>query len=203
MNEDVYLTLKRPSQGLYKEKGSKFLSFACPVEHEDQVKEILDRYKKEYHDARHHCYAFMIGTGSQAYFRANDAGEPNHSAGDPILGQIRSKGLTNVLVAVVRYFGGTKLGIPGLINAYRAAAADALDNAVIVEKVVRIAFMIHFGYEKMNEVMRLTREYDIEIAGQEFKADCLMELKVRKSQAAAVREKLARMSIRVTALTPM
>lgn len=189
MNEDNYLTIENASQGLFKEKGSKFLSFAYPVESEDQVKQILEKLRKEYYDARHICYAYMLGS-DQSHYRANDDGEPNHSAGDPILGQIRSKGLTNVLVVVVRYFGGTKLGVPGLINAYKTAAADALDSAKVVEKVVRESLTIHFEYPSMNDVMRLIKEHDIEINQQEFGIQCNMNLKIRKSQLIEVKEKL-------------
>lgn len=195
MDEDVYLTIEAGSEGIFKEKGSRFLGFAKPVETEAQAKEFIEELKKKYHDARHHCYAYIIGTGTQNYYRANDAGEPNHSAGDPILGQIRSKGLTNVMVAVVRYFGGTKLGIPGLVNAYKTAAADALANARIIEKTLLQMLRIHFGYEQMNEVMRLAKEFDMEIMEQDFQMDCRMTLGIRKSRAEEAIEKLARMNI--------
>lgn len=195
MEDDAYLTVEGESEGIYKEKGSRFLGFARPVETERQVRDYMEDLKKKYHDARHHCYAFIIGTGSQAYFRANDAGEPNHSAGVPILGQIRSKGLTNTMVAVVRYFGGTKLGVPGLVNAYKTAAADALANARIVEKTVRQKLALRFSYDQMNEAMRLVKEFDMEIFDQEFQMDCRMTVGVRKSRANEAQEKLARVNI--------
>jgi uncharacterized YigZ family protein len=130
-----YRTIQAPTEGIYKEKGSKFLAFAYPVETEADVKGHLERIKKEYFDARHHCFAYMLGADRKK-FRAFDDGEPNHSAGDPILGQIRSKNITNVLVIVVRYFGGTKLGVGGLISAYKTAAEDALNRAAVIEKEV-------------------------------------------------------------------
>lgn len=133
---DTYLTISDDSEGFYKEKGSKFLSFAFPVHHEEDIKEKLDILRKKYYDARHHCYAYVLGKDKEI-FRANDDGEPNHSAGDPILGQIKSNQLTNILIVVVRYFGGVKLGVGGLISAYRTAAAEAISNNVIVEAIVK------------------------------------------------------------------
>lgn len=178
---DVFKTISRISEGLYKEKGSKFISMAYPVQTEAEIKSILESVHKKYYDARHHCYAYIIGE-NQENFRANDAGEPNHSAGDPILGQIRSFELTNALVVVVRYFGGTKLGVGGLISAYKTAAADALQQNEIIQVVSKVTFSIQYGYDLTNEVMRLIKEYDLEIADQQFEMDCSMELKVRKNQ---------------------
>jgi uncharacterized YigZ family protein len=189
MNDDVYLTIDGSTEGYYKEKGSRFLAFAHPVKTESEVKEIVEKLKKEHHNARHHCYAYILGVDG-SHHRANDAGEPNHSAGDPILGQIRSKGITNTLVVVTRYFGGTKLGIPGLMNAYKAASADALERANIVEKVVRESLEIIFDYSRINDIMRLVREHDVEIIHQKFTTDCRMTLGLRKSNSKDVKFKL-------------
>ena len=177
---DTFRTLAAPASGLYKEKGSKFLGFTYPVSSEEEVKNILSSLRKEYFDARHHCYAYQLGSNG-AQHRANDDGEPNHSAGDPILGQIRSAGLTNVLVVVVRYFGGIKLGVSGLINAYRTAAADTLKAAEIVEKVETATLEIRFDYEQMNAVMSLVKEYKLAIISQDFSVNCCLLLSVRKN----------------------
>src|SRR5688572_4417432 len=141
----AYLTLQAATRGIYKEKGSKFLAFAWPVNTEFEIKEKIDGLRKEYYDARHHCYAWMLGA-EKNHFRAFDDGEPNHSAGDPILGQIRSKGITNVLIVVVRYFGGVKLGVGGLINAYKTAAENALNNSAIVEIEISENVNLQFDY---------------------------------------------------------
>ncbi|HYW95669.1 MAG TPA: YigZ family protein, partial [Bacteroidales bacterium] len=143
MKADNYLTIKQRGEGLYKEKGSKFIGFALPVESEDHIKGELESIRKNFHDARHHCYAWRLGPDMELY-RANDDGEPGNSAGKPILGQIESRKLTNVLVVVVRYFGGTLLGVGGLINAYRTAASEALDRSVIVKKYVYQGYAIRF-----------------------------------------------------------
>jgi uncharacterized YigZ family protein len=187
---DTYLTLEAPSEGVYKEKGSKFIAKAYPVRSEDEIKEIMAGLRKTYYDARHHCFAYYLGEKGQ-YYRANDDGEPSHSAGDPILGQIRSRNLTNVLVVVIRYFGGIKLGVSGLINAYKMAAADALDQVQFIEKTVQVPLKVLFGYEQMNTVMKLVKDYHLEIASQNFEATCKMELWVRKSLAEEVKAKLS------------
>jgi uncharacterized YigZ family protein len=176
--KDTFQTIVQEAEGLFKEKGSKFLAFTYPVETEIEVKEKIDQLKKQYYDARHHCYAYVLGNEGEQY-RANDDGEPNHSAGDPILGQIRSKELTNVLVVVVRYFGGTKLGVPGLINAYKVAAADALDKCEIVEKLIVKKMKLHFGYPELNNVMRIIKEFDLDIVDQKLELDCEMVISVR------------------------
>ena len=162
-----YHTIEGPSQGVYKEKGSKFLAFAYPVDSEIEIKEKIDALKKGYFDARHHCFAWVLGA-DKARFRSFDDGEPNHSAGDPILGKIRSAGLTNILVVVVRYFGGVKLGVGGLVTAYKTAAEDALSNAQVIEKVVTEQLQITFEYDITSEVMRLLKEMDVTILGQDF-----------------------------------
>lgn len=167
MSHDTYLTLKQASEGIYKEKGSKFLAFAFPVVDEVEIKEKIKGLKKRFHDARHHCYAYVLGT-DRTVFRANDDGEPHHSAGDPILGQIRSLKLTDTLIVVVRYFGGTKLGVGGLIHAYKSAAGEALNNNEIIEKKVMASFRLAFGYEHTDTIMRLIKELDLKIIHQEL-----------------------------------
>lgn len=169
-----YNTLRSNAQGVYKEKGSRFLAFAYPVESEIEIKEKIGVLKKEYFDARHHCYAWMLRPDKKQ-FRAFDDGEPNHSAGDPILGQIRSRNLTNVLVVVVRYFGGVKLGVGGLITAYKTAADDALANALIIEREISERIRILFDYATTPEVMRLVKEFDLKIIQQDFNERCLLE----------------------------
>ncbi|MCR9017271.1 IMPACT family protein [Aquiflexum gelatinilyticum] len=176
-NKASYLTLSAVSEGLFKEKGSKFLAFAYSVKSEQEIKEILDGLRKKYFDARHHCYAYMLGKNKDV-FRANDDGEPNHSAGDPILGQIRSHSLTNVLIVVIRYFGGTKLGVGGLINAYKTAAAEAIANNQIIETEDSQELNLHFNYPEMNQVMKLVKDHELEISGQKFDNSCEIKLLV-------------------------
>lgn len=177
--EDTYRTIEAPAEGLYKEKGSKFIALAYPVYTEEEVKETLAELKKHYYDARHHCYAYSLGA-DKVRFRANDDGEPNHSAGDPILGQIRSADLSNILIVVIRYFGGTKLGVSGLINAYKTAAADALQHASIIEKHETVLLQAQYAYPQMNDVMSLVKEYDLIVRDQQFEMDCRLTLEVRK-----------------------
>lgn len=172
---EMYRTLGAPAEGIYKEKGSKFLAFAYPVSSLDDIKEQLEILRKKYFDARHHCFAWMLGP-EKKQFRAFDDGEPNHSAGDPILGQIRSFDITDVLVVVVRYFGGTKLGVGGLISAYRTAAEEALRNAIIIEKQVTETITITFDYAAMNEVMKLVKDFDMQITSQSFGMESKIEL---------------------------
>lgn len=174
---ESYKTLLKPSEGIYKEKGSKFFAYAYPIETENDVKEILGRLKKKYYDARHHCYAYKIGT-DEDQFRANDDGEPSGTAGKPILGQIRSAELTNVLIVVIRYFGGTLLGTSGLIRSYRTAAADAIKNNNISIIIIKKWFKIHFKYPQMNEVMKILKEGNIKPIDQEFKEQCIMKIAV-------------------------
>jgi uncharacterized YigZ family protein len=166
-----FFTIKSIGQGIYKEKGSKFLGFAYPVLSENEIREKIASLKSEYFDARHHCFAWMLGS-EKNQFRAFDDGEPNHSAGDPILGQIRSRNLTNVLVVVVRYFGGTKLGVGGLIAAYKAAAEDALRNSMIIEREVIVRITLSYDYSVTADVMRMVKEFDMTIVAQEFKQQC-------------------------------
>lgn len=168
-----YRTIAKPAQGLYREKGSRFMGFAYPVASETEVKELLAGLEKEYFDARHHCFAWMLGT-TRRTFRAFDDGEPNHSAGDPILGQIRSRDITNVLVVVVRYFGGVKLGVGGLTAAYRTAAEEALNQAGIIEREITETIHLIYDYDATPEVMRLIKEYTLKIVEQKFEQQCVL-----------------------------
>ncbi len=176
--DDTYRTIQSASEGLFKDKGSRFISKAYPVESVEQVKEILATLRKEYHDARHHCYAYRIGPGDNIY-RVNDDGEPANSAGKPILGQIQSHELTNVLIVVIRYFGGILLGVGGLINAYRSAAKESLENNTIITKTFNSRIKIRFPYMAMNDVMRLIKDSRAEIVNQEFAMDCEILLEIR------------------------
>ncbi|MFO8000363.1 MAG: YigZ family protein [Marinilabilia sp.] len=181
MQPDYYQTIKYPAEGLFKEKGSKFLAFAFPVDNEDLIGRHLESVRKKYHDARHHCFAWQMGTEGMD-FRMNDDGEPSGTAGKPILGQIHSYGLTNVLVIVVRYFGGVKLGTGGLIRAYKAASVDALDRAEIIECTIKKSFTVRFAYDMMNPVMRVVDEEGLFVEQQMFDADCQLTLAVRESR---------------------
>ena len=180
--EDTYRTIVAPSEGLYKEKGSKFLAFAFPVISEEQIKEHIAALKDKYFDARHHCYAYCLGA-NKARFRMNDDGEPSSTAGKPIYGQILSNDLTDILVVVIRYFGGTKLGVPGLINAYKTATADAIANAEIVEKTVNVIYTIQFDYIVMNSVMKIVKDCAPEVLDRRFENICTMVLSIRESEA--------------------
>ena len=185
---DVFKTIASPSEGQYTEKRSKFLAFAFPVSTVDEVKDLLDEYQKKYYDARHVCYAYMLGH-ERLVFRANDNGEPSGTAGKPILGQINSNELTDILIIVVRYFGGVKLGTSGLIQAYKAAAAEAISAAKIIEKTVDEAITIAFEYALMNQVMRVVKEEEPAIVNQSFDNDCLMTLSIRASLMPRLRQR--------------
>lgn len=176
---DKYLTIASPAEGLYKDKGSRFLAFAMPVETPEQVKQQLSFYKKKYYDARHVCYAYMLGADRKEY-RCSDDGEPNGTAGRPILGQINSNNLTNILIVVVRYFGGILLGTGGLVVAYKEAAADAIKQAQIVEKDVLVRKTIEFPYEKMNDIMRTLKDIDAKITRQQFDNVCIIECLIKR-----------------------
>lgn len=178
MAQDSYLSIASCSEGLFKDNGSRFIARAYPVENEKQVKDIVDSLKKEYHDARHHCYAYRIGHLRDT-FRANDDGEPSGSAGRPILGQIDSRGLSDILVVVVRYFGGIKLGIPGLIRAYKTSTADALDNAQVIQKIATVPYILQFGYLQMNQVMKVLKDLNLSQKEQDFGEKCSMRTDVR------------------------
>ncbi len=188
--EDVYKTIKEPAEGLYKEKGSRFIALAYPVENEDEIKTIVACLKEQYYDARHHCFAWRLGV-AKTCFRVNDDGEPSSTAGKPILGQIQSQDLTNILIVVVRYFGGTKLGVSGLINAYREAATDVLRNAVVIEKTVDERLRIRFSYLVMNDIMKIVKEEVPEILERHFELECEMLLSIRQKDMPVLRSRLA------------
>jgi uncharacterized YigZ family protein len=184
--KDTYKTIEIPSEEvLYKEKNSKFFGYCFPVHSEEEVKLILDKIKKQHFSARHWCYAFQLGT-EQVHYRANDDGEPSGSAGLPIYGQIQSFELTNILVVVVRYFGGVKLGVGGLVTAYKETTKMALENAQIIEKTIDIHYTIGFEYREMNRVMRVIKEKNLNIIGQKLEMDCQIEIAVRKKEAQQV-----------------
>lgn len=178
---DTYRTIKTESQGYFKDKGSKFHAFLYPVKSEEEIKQILTQIKKEHHSARHHCYAWRLGTETITY-RANDDGEPSSTAGKPILGQLQSFEVTQVLLIVVRYFGGTLLGVSGLINAYKNAAADALNNAEIVEKIIEDEYFLDFTYNELNDVMQIIKQENLTIINTWFEEKCKIHFSVRKSE---------------------
>ena len=190
---DTYRTIKAASEGAYSEKRSKFLAFAMPVRSVEEVKQIVAEYQKKYYDARHVCYAYMLGA-ERKEFRANDNGEPSGPAGKPILGQINSNELTDILIVVVRYFGGVKLGTSGLIVAYRLAAAEAIAAAEIVEKTVDEEVTFHFEYPFMNDVMRIVKEEEPQIVVQDFDNDCTMTLRIRKDSMPRLKARLEKVS---------
>ena len=186
---DTYLTIDKPADAIFKDKGSKFLVFAYPVENDQQIKEILNQLKKEHHTANHHCYAYRLGA-DKMNFRANDDGEPNNTAGKPILGQIQSNDLTNVLIVVVRYFGGTLLGVSGLINAYKNSAADVIKASTIIEKQILFNYTIQFYFEHLNDVMKLLKQLDCKITNQQFDNNCEISFSIRKANSEQCEEKL-------------
>lgn len=187
--EDVFKTITAPSEGLYKEKGSRFIALAFPVSTEEQIREILDGLKDKYYDARHHCYAWRLGA-EKTLFRANDDGEPSSTAGKPILGQIQSKDLTDILIVVIRYFGGIKLGVSGLINAYREAASAALANAVVEERTVNVTLRIRFDYLVMNSVMKIIKDEEPKVLERNFGTECEMLLSIRQKNMPRLRARL-------------
>ena len=186
---DCFKSISELSTGLFKDNGSKFLAFAYPVTTEEQIKEIVQGLKKEYYDARHHVYAYRLGYLGDK-FRANDDGEPSGSSGRPVLGQIDSCGLSDILVVVVRYFGGIKLGIPGLIRAYKTSTADALANAEIIEKIASKYYRVHFGYMSMNGVMKVMKDMGLEQKNQQFDMECSLDTSVRLSMVDTFVEKM-------------
>ncbi|WP_319481249.1 YigZ family protein [uncultured Draconibacterium sp.] len=179
--DDQYKTIETPSTGYFKDKGSKFYSYAYPLKDEEEVKELVAALKKEHHSARHHCYAWRLGT-EEIRTRANDDGEPSSTAGKPILGQLQSYEVTNILVVVVRYFGGTLLGVSGLINAYRAATVEALNNAEILSKLIEIQYELKFEYNMLNTVMNKLKQDNYDIVTTDFKESCRLIFKARKSE---------------------
>jgi len=190
---DTYGSVAGRGSGIYKDNGSRFLAFAYPVETEEEVKSIVNSLKKEYHDARHHCYAYRLGCHGER-FRANDDGEPSSSAGRPILAQIDSAALSDVLVVVVRYFGGIKLGIPGLIRAYRTSAAEALASAGTCTKISSKLYRISFDYLDMNDIMKVVKDMSLPVISQDFSQLCSLTVKVRLSLGVSFRDRLTNIS---------
>ncbi|MFN3487482.1 MAG: IMPACT family protein [Emticicia sp.] len=178
--EDTYKTIKAPVEGLFKDRGSKFLAYAYPIEHENEVKSLVESLKKEHFKAVHHCYAYRLGL-DRSNFRVNDDGEPSGTAGRPILNTLLSQDITNILVVVVRYFGGTLLGVPGLINAYKSATVEALTVADIIEKTVNDVYKVSFEFVQMNDVMKIVKEFSLKIRNQTYDNQCTMELEFRKT----------------------
>lgn len=187
--EDTFKTIEKPSEGLFKDKGSRFISYAFPVNTEEEIRGIVQSIRKEHHSARHHCFAWRIGA-DKLIFRTNDDGEPSSTAGKPILGQIQSFDLTNILIVVVRYFGGTLLGVSGLINAYRTAALDAIHQAKIVEKLLEKWLLIEFDHGTMNEVMKIFKDEKLSQIDPQFDLKCSIKTHIRISESDRIEEKL-------------
>lgn len=183
-----YRTLKNQSEGLYKEKGSKFIAYAVPCSSEEEAKNYLNEWRKQHHQSRHLCYAYRFGINGELY-RANDDGEPSNSAGQPILGQLLSFELTNVLVGVLRYFGGTKLGVGGLITAYKTAAKEAIEANEIIEKEVKTRLDISFDYADMQQVMSMTKQFQTEILAQQFELKCFISIAIKIDELESFMEK--------------
>ena len=193
MAQDSYKTIARPAETTYRQLSSKFLVYAYPVETEAEIKEHLDALRKRWFDATHHCYAWRLGPHGEQ-FRANDDGEPSSTAGKPILGQLLSQEVTNCLVVVVRYFGGTKLGVPGLIAAYKESTALVLSECEIVERTVDVVMDVSFSYIAMNDVMRIVKEEEPQIVSQTFDNDCAMTLRIRKDAMPRLKARLEKVS---------
>lgn len=191
MDSDTYKTIKSAAEGLFKEKGSRFVAIAIPVSDQESIKSILDKIRKKHHEARHHCYAYMIGH-ERKIWRVNDDGEPSGTGGRPILGQINSNGLTNLIIVVSRYFGGTLLGVSGLINAYRSAAAAALLNAVQVERTLQEYYEISYPYISMNDVMRILKDEGIDQSRQSFSLECRIMINFRVLEKDKILHRLSR-----------
>lgn len=195
---ESYNILKSASQGFYKEKGSKFIAHAYPVDQVSDVKPIIESLKKQYFDARHYCFAYVIRDAQHEQVRANDDGEPGHSAGDPILGQIRSKELTNTLVVVVRYFGGTKLGVSGLIHAYKVAAEEALASAKIITIEIKTKFEVVYKYESTSDALRIINDFGVEILDQQYMEKCTLVGKIAPDRFKSLVDKLALIDVTAT-----
>ena len=196
---NTYRTIASRGEGFFKDRGSKFFAFAFPVTTEEEIRQCQDELRKEYHDARHHCFAWVLGM-KEVHHRANDDGEPAHSAGDPILGQIRSLELTNVLVVVVRYFGGTKLGVAGLINAYRTAAAEALQDTSTVEVFPEVEFIVQYDYSETNEAERLLAAFPMRVLSRSFESDCQVRATIHEElfpKLVAAKSPTARLTIKL------
>ena len=188
--DDTYRTIHTPSEGVYRDKGSKFIAYAFPVQHEEEARAAVTRIKAEHPKARHHCWALRL-TADRSVFRVNDDGEPAGTAGRPILNTLLSFDVTNIVVIVVRYFGGTLLGIPGLINAYKSATQQALSQASIIEKHLEDIYRICFSYTQMNDVMRIVKEHELAVKAQQFDSSCTMEVAIRQSDISKVTGKLS------------
>ena len=191
MNSDIYKTIIGNSQGIYKEKGSRFISVAIPVSDQEQIKPIIDKIRKEHHDAKHHCYAYMLGH-ERLIWRVNDDGEPSGTGGKPILGQINSHGLTNLIIVVSRYFGGTLLGVSGLLNAYKSAAASALANATVTEKTVNEYYELTFPFSSLKDVMKVLKEENLGQSEQLFDLECSLKFNFRVSVKEKVLNRFSR-----------
>jgi len=190
---DSYKTIKSVSEGIYKEKGSKFIAFAYPVFHEEEIKAIIEKTRKAHHNAKHHCFAYILGSEGDTW-RVNDDGEPSGTGGRPILGQIKSHNLTNTLIVVSRYFGGTLLGVSGLSNAYKSAAMSALDNAEIFDHIIQEFYEIEFPYSAMNDVMMVIKEENITQSRQSFDIECRVMLNFRSSAKERILDRLSRIT---------
>ena len=193
MADDTYKTITGVVDSCYTEKRSRFIAYAVPVRTVEEVKEQVDKFRKQYYDARHVCWAYMLGP-DRSTFRANDDGEPSSTAGKPILGQILSNDLTNILIVVIRYFGGTKLGASGLINAYKTAAADTINNAEIIEKTVNDIYDIHFDYLVMNDIMKIIKDDQPDQIGQDFNLTCKITLSIRQSETEKLIDKFEKIT---------
>ncbi|ARK10491.1 YigZ family protein [Fibrella sp. ES10-3-2-2] len=190
--DDTFRTLAAPTTGEFRDRGSKFLAFAYPIRSEIDTRTYLDALRTQHPKAVHHCYAYRLGLDRNNY-RANDDGEPGGSAGRPILNVLYSRELTNVLVVVVRYFGGTLLGVPGLINAYKTATVAALDEGVITEQTINETYRVRYPFEQMNDVMRLVKEQQLTVLKQDYDTACILEVEIRKSLVGTVLERLAKL----------
>jgi len=190
---DEYKTIEKTAQGSFRDRGSKFLSFAIPASSEQEVKQHLDALRKQYYDATHHCYAYVLGFDKSAY-RVNDDGEPSGTAGRPIYGQLLSADLTNTLIVVVRYYGGTNLGVPGLIHAYKTAANEAITNATILTRIVKETYEIDYPYEAMNDVMKIIKDETLEVINNEFGMKCVIRLAIRHSEVERVTGKFSKVN---------
>ena len=194
MFSDTYKTIENEAKGLYKDRGSRFISIAIPVTTQEEIKSRLEELRKEYHDARHHCYAWVLSPDRQAW-RVNDDGEPSGTAGKPIIGQINSRELTNILVVVIRYFGGTLLGVSGLINAYRSAASDALDNATVTERHLTERWLVTFPYATMNDVMKVLKDESCSQSAHNYSGEeVTVEVSFRSSRSEHVKERLGKIN---------
>jgi uncharacterized YigZ family protein len=191
--EDTYKTIEKKAEGVFKDRGSKFIAFAIPVSTEEEAKKNLAEIRKEYHDACHHCFAYRIGPDKQTW-RTSDDGEPSGTAGKPIYNQILSKDLTNIFIVVVRYFGGTLLGVPGLINAYKTATIEALNNAVLITKTVMDIYEVTYDYPVMNDVMKIIKDRGLEILSTDFSESCKVIFKVRKGESGTVYDSMKKLT---------